>query len=148
MQESAVKKSAEHFSVRATFAVITVGAILVGMQGIGVADEPPKLDVGPSCDAAVRGSVEAGRDKQACLGDEQTAKDALVKDWSKFDQSAKTLCVGMNRTGGPPSYVELLSCLEIWRAAKASERSDPLAGTGPATTPSTTGSAPRASRRD
>jgi hypothetical protein len=51
------------------------------------------------------------------LEDERTAKDALAKDWSNFSPLARIQCVGMNRTGGPPSYVELLVCLEIMRDA-------------------------------
>ena len=34
----------------------------------------------------------------------------------------------MTTTGGPASYVELLSCLEILRDAKSIEATDPLAG--------------------
>jgi hypothetical protein len=34
----------------------------------------------------------------------------------------------MTTTGGPASYVELLSCLEILRDAKIIEADDPLAG--------------------
>jgi hypothetical protein len=79
---------------------------------------PPKLNVGPSCDAAARGSVVAGRNTEACLGDENVALGAFKKNWPQYAPADKVLCVGMIRKGGPSSYVELQSCLEIMRDAK------------------------------
>ena|SRR6266481_4684055 len=100
------------------FTVSIIGAaIAVATQGAACADGPPELDVSISCRAAARGSVTVGGDKQACLNDERTAKDALAKDWGNFSPLARTQCLGMNTTGGPPSYVELLVCLEIMRDA-------------------------------
>ena len=104
------------------FTVSVIGAaIALAAQGAACADGPPELDVSISCRAAARGSVAVGGDKQACLNDERTAKDALAKDWRSFSPLARTQCVGMNRTGGPPSYVELLVCLEIMRDAGKSQ---------------------------
>jgi hypothetical protein len=79
---------------------------------------PPTLQVGQSCEAAARGSVVLGRDKKACLADETTAQDTLKQNWSKYTASDKNECIGMVTTGGPPSYVELLSCIEILRDAR------------------------------
>lgn len=89
---------------------------------------PPTLQVGPSCEAAGRGAVVLGRNKEACLGDETTAQDTLKQNWSKYSGTDKTTCIGMASTGGSASYVELLSCLEILRDAKSIEAADPLAG--------------------
>jgi hypothetical protein len=89
---------------------------------------PPTLQVGPSCEAAGRGAVVLGRNKEACLSDETTAQDTLKQNWSKYPGTDKTTCIGMASTGGPASYVELLSCLEILRDAKSIEAADPLAG--------------------
>src|ERR1700756_3415186 len=50
----------------------------------GRAGGPPTLQVGPSCEAAARGSVVLGRDKKACLSDETTAQDTLRQNWSKY----------------------------------------------------------------
>jgi hypothetical protein len=89
---------------------------------------PPNLNVAPSCDAAARGAIVIGRDKDACMADERVAQDQIKKNWSQYSSGDKTQCVGMNRTGGPASYVELLSCLEIMRDARAihTELSEPL----------------------
>jgi len=87
---------------------------------------PPTLQVGPSCEAAARGSVVLGRDKKACLSDETTAQDTLRQNWSKYAASDKNECIGMVTTGGPASYVELLSCVEILRDARNIRRADAL----------------------
>jgi hypothetical protein len=97
---------------------------------IAAPDGPPKLNVGPSCDAAARVAIVTGRNKEACMGDEQAAQDEITKKWSKYASVDKTLCVGMNRTGGPSSYVELLSCLEIMTDAKIIFKNDPLLDVG------------------
>jgi hypothetical protein len=84
--------------------------------------------VGPSCEAAGRGGVVLGRNKEACLADETDAQNTLRLNWSKYPATDKTICSGMTTTGGPASYVELVSCLEILRDAKSIEATDPLGG--------------------
>jgi hypothetical protein len=102
-------------------------AIAAALHGIAAAGGPPELDVRPSCRAADRVSVVvAGADKahsdmNACLDDERTAKATLLRHWTNFSPVARTQCTGMNRTGGPPSYVELLTCLEVMRDAGKGE---------------------------
>lgn len=112
------------FSIRIALVAISLGA----QTALAFADGPPILNVSPSCNAAARGAIVIGRDKEACMGDENAALDTLKKNWSKFIAADKVQCVGNVRTGGPASYVELLSCLEIMRDAKAIRESDPLDG--------------------
>ena len=74
---------------------IALVALSLGLQtAIAVADSPPTLNVGPSCDAAARGAVMLGRDKEACMGDEHAAQDTLKQSWSKFNAADKTQCIG------------------------------------------------------
>jgi hypothetical protein len=82
------------------------------------ASSVPKLDAGPSCKAAAAASVVAGRDVEACLGDENQAKEQLTKNWSQYRDADKQQCVELSQKGGPPSYVELLTCLEVMRDAR------------------------------
>jgi hypothetical protein len=107
---------------------IAIAVLLLGPPAAAAfADGPPSLDVAPSCNAAARGAISAGRDKESCLADERAAQDVLAKGWSDFSAADKTQCVGNVRTGGPASYVELLSCLEVMRDAKKfRESGDPL----------------------
>jgi hypothetical protein len=97
-----------------------------GQNARARAGGPPTLNVDTSCVAAGMGSVVLGRDKKACLADETTAQDTLKQNWSKYAANDKTECVGMVTTGGPPSYVELLSCVEILRDARNIRNADAL----------------------
>ena len=106
---------------------IALVALMLGLPtAIALADSPPKLNVVPSCNAAARGAISAGRDKEACLADERTAENSLTQNWSTYNAADKTQCVGNVTTGGPASYVELLSCLEIMRDVKSIREGDPL----------------------
>jgi Protein of unknown function (DUF3551) len=91
-----------------------------------VADEPPKLDVTTPCNAAAQFALLAGRDKDACVNDERTAETTLTENWSKYSADDKNQCVGTVKTGGPSSYVELLSCIEVLQDAKQIREGDPL----------------------
>ena len=111
-------------SIFAALCAIGVGARTAPAR----ADSPPVLKVESSCEAAGRGAIVLGRNKEACLADETTAQDTLKQNWSKYSATDKTQCVGMAKTGGPASYVELLSCLEIMRDARNIRNADPLEG--------------------
>jgi hypothetical protein len=63
------------------------------------------------------------------VGDEREAEDQLTKNWSQYSRARKSQCVGMTTAGGPSSYVELISCLDIMTAAATINKGDdPLAG--------------------
>jgi hypothetical protein len=107
---------------------IAIAVLLLGLPAAAAAaDNLPKLDVTASCNAAARGAISVGRDKESCLADERAAEATLNQSWSKYSAADKTQCVGNVKTGGPPSYVELLSCLEIMRDAKEIREADELA---------------------
>jgi hypothetical protein len=106
--------------------------------------------VGPSCEAAGRGAVLLGRNKEACLADENQALNTLKQNRSKYVASDKTLCIGMESTGGPASYVELLSCIEVNRDARDIQSADPLEAdlnSPPSTTTGSASTEPRRRRR-
>jgi hypothetical protein len=88
-------------------------SMLVGLQLIA-ADNVPTLDVGPGCRATV-GIADVS--PSSCFSDEKAAHNQLLKEWSQFSAADKTLCVG-EATGFEPSYVELLTCLELMRDAR------------------------------
>jgi hypothetical protein len=100
---------------------IAVASALLAVQvAPAFADDPPKLDVTTSCSAASVSAISAGRDKEACLQDERSAENTIAQNWSKYNADHKSQCIGTVKTGGPASYVELLSCLEVMRDAKES----------------------------
>jgi hypothetical protein len=116
-------------SVRIVFAGMILGLAVVPAG----AEDPPILNMGPSCDAAAAGEISLGRNKQECMRDEGQAQDLLTKNWSQYRPADKTQCVGMVSKGGPPSYVELLSCLEIMKDAAAISKTEPGDDTDPVT---------------
>jgi hypothetical protein len=59
----------------------------------------------------------ATRDTAACERDENTARDTLEKEWSQFSPAQRAECARLSSLGGSPSYVELLTCLEIAKGA-------------------------------
>jgi hypothetical protein len=108
---------------------IAIVVMSLGSQGeLAVADSPPKLNVGPSSDAAARAAISLGRNMEMCMGDERAAQDQLTNNWSQYSRAHRTQCVGMTTTGGPSSYVELISCLDIMKDAAALYKADPLFG--------------------
>ena len=108
---------------------IALVALSLGSQvGLAIADGPAKLNVAPSCDAAARGAISLGRNAEACMGDERDAQVQLTNNWSQYSRAHKTQCVGMTTRGGPSSYVELISCLDIMNDAAAIYKADPSFG--------------------
>jgi hypothetical protein len=59
-----------------------------------------------------------GGDSAECQRDEQDARSKLEKDWSQYSAAQQRQCDGLVTTGGAPSYVELLTCLEMAKQAK------------------------------
>jgi hypothetical protein len=105
--------------------IMLTGAMLGFLVLFASADDVPTLNMGPTCDAVGAGAITGGRDKQACMQEEDGARDLLTKNWSLYTPADKTLCRGMVSRGGPASYVELLSCLEIMKGAAAIHKAEP-----------------------
>ncbi len=117
--------------------MMALAALSLGSQLVLVADRVPTLDVQPSCRAAVSTAVSVGRDMNSCLGDERTAREQLVKEWSQFSAAERSECSQLSVLGGPASYVELLSCLEVSRDAREIARQR-LSAKAPNSTAATT----------
>jgi hypothetical protein len=105
--------------------IMLSGMIFGLLVGHAHADDPPILNMSPSCEGAARTGISLGRNKQACMDEEGKAQDLLTRNWSQYRPADKTQCVGMASKGGPPSYVELLSCIEIMRDAAAIHKAEP-----------------------
>ena len=52
---------------------------------------------------------------EQCVKSEQDTREQLKKEWSSFTTSDKTSCVALARTGGEPSYTELITYMEMAR---------------------------------
>ena len=92
-----------------------------GRKQVGSDDHRiPKLDYRVSCRTALAVgqlmSGSNGRTDNACDNDEKAAHVTLKKEWSQFSAAQKSMCFGLEQAGGSPSYVELLTCLELGQA--------------------------------
>jgi hypothetical protein len=123
---------------KATKALVLVAAVLlVATVGLGspaasaAVNGPPSLNVKPSCEAAAdRTAMEQTpggnvRDVASCMRDENEARDQLAKEWAQFSPDDQQRCTSETKTGGIPSYVELLVCLEMIRDAKGYSETAP-----------------------
>jgi hypothetical protein len=81
---------------------------LVASQAAWAQQRLPVFDVKPECRAG--GSVMPD---QQCVADEQRARAELEGKWSSFTNGDRERCVGEATAGGSPSYVDLLTCLEL-----------------------------------
>jgi hypothetical protein len=77
-----------------------------------VADQVPNLDVAKSClDAENYGvTPDPKATYKNCMLDEQEAKAELQQKWSRFKPDNRRSCVSVSPG---PSYVEMLTCLEM-----------------------------------
>lgn len=83
-----------------------VAPVLVAAGKVSV----PQLDVRATCNS--RGTTElSGSD--ACLRDERSAKQELVRMWPTVPADVRTSCLDEVRIGGAASYVELLTCSQM-----------------------------------
>jgi hypothetical protein len=79
----------------------------------------PQFDLVKNCKS---GGALWGTPRQAsdsCVRSEQDARATLEKSWNEIFPADRNNCSRLISTGGPPSYVELLSCVEMAREARA-----------------------------
>ncbi len=84
-----------------------------------VADELPKFDTTKSCQAAF--AAYTGADKaryDTCLKEEKDAGAQIGSSWAQWPPRDRAHCAQLAGMGGSPSYVEMLTCLEIARDTK------------------------------
>ena len=96
--------------------------LLLGSHVILVADSVPRFDANVSCRSAgassVMGPGSGTRSVEACEQDETDARNKLEQEWSGFSSSEQARCTRLTTLGGSPSYVELLTCLEMAKDAQ------------------------------
>jgi hypothetical protein len=96
-------------------------AVLIA-DAAGAADKVPEINLDKSCRAAGATGVRVGansRDDSACKRDEQDAHTKLNQGWDQFTADDRSHCLRLSTVGGSPSYVELLTCLELSKQAHA-----------------------------
>ena len=99
-----------------TFSMIVLNSQLI----VAVADGVPKFDIARSCklDVAATTGLSVDQSLKSCVNDEQRAKRQLAGQWSKFPAPGRASCISQESIGGTPSYVSLLSCLQLGQWAR------------------------------
>ena len=85
----------------------------------------PAFDAKETCQATEVAAVFPGRNLDTCINSEEATRDQLKKSWSEFPAADKAECVSASKIGGLPSYVELLTCLEMARDVERMRATSP-----------------------
>jgi hypothetical protein len=110
--------------------MIRFAAVMAASLLANVADTPPVFDPASGCRAAKAADRMFGRGLEECMRDETDARARLQQTWGEFTAADRTMCA-RSAAMGYPSYVELLTCLEIARDARTLPKDDELFGVGP-----------------
>lgn len=107
--------------------------LLLGLCTLpALADTVPDLDIEKTCRSAKLADPTVN-DKAAyegCLRSERDAKRQAEQHWSKFTTPAKRQCESQFKAGGYPSYVEMITCLELASGTAPSGDPDKSAAVG------------------
>jgi len=82
---------------------------------------PPRFDIKATCRSAQPISNYQDTYKD-CITEETQAHSEMVKSWSTFSASARSTCVQEIQLGTSPSYVDMLTCLQLAMEAAVSAR--------------------------
>jgi hypothetical protein len=100
-----------------------------------MAQDIPSFDLQKTCRVVANGAQGTA---QGCMASEQDARGQLERRWTSFKPDSRSRCAQETQIGGSPSYVEVLTCVELAegkleptpRAGAAAE--GPTAGQRPA----------------
>jgi hypothetical protein len=104
---------------RASEAVVAAGLLL--LPGIASAKQEgiPQFDIARVCrEAKTRAAGDRDLAYRGCVNDEKEARDQLARKWAQFKREDRNDCVAQG-AAPLPSYVELLTCLEMSQDARA-----------------------------
>jgi hypothetical protein len=77
------------------------------------AEEVPRFNIKAICGEAPSLGQSAQATDKGCIQDETQARAQLEQQWPGFKASRRSACVQEASIGGPPSYVALLTCLQM-----------------------------------
>ena len=92
--------------------------------GIAAAAEFPTIAIERTCRTAQPLDSQDTQPVEHCTQEEREARAQLEAQWAKFAADKQRLCVEQTNLGGYPSYVEVLTCLQMyeWGASGAAPR--------------------------
>jgi hypothetical protein len=95
---------------------LALTAILAALPAAAFADAPT-LNVQATCRATPAVNLDQQATYDNCMRSENAARDRLNKTWAKMRVDWRSTCLKTTTLGGVPSYVELLTCVEMREAA-------------------------------
>jgi hypothetical protein len=111
-----------------TAAAVLCGLLFASAPVLAALDRVPVLDVKKSCRAAESyGLTDSKATFHNCMLDEQEARAQLGQKWSKFKLSSRRACLPSHPI---PSYVEMLTCLEMYQDALLPDQGEGAAPAG------------------
>jgi hypothetical protein len=85
---------------------VFLSTVLAAVDGL------PSFNIDPVCrEVAARAHAPAYKEK--CLREEQAAHEQLKARWAAVPASDRSYCRQLASLGGVPSYVVLLTCLDV-----------------------------------
>jgi hypothetical protein len=92
-------------------------AILAALPASAAFADAPTLNVQATCRATPAVNLDQQATYDNCMRSENAARDKLNKTWAKMRVDWRSTCLKTTTLGGIPSYVELLTCVEMREAA-------------------------------
>ncbi len=92
--------------------LIAVPLVLFLASAPALADSVPRIDFGKVCRSTSGTPVNKDQLK-TCLDSEGKVRDELSQNWSKYSVASRAQCTTGIQTAYHPSYIELISCLEM-----------------------------------
>ena len=99
---------------------ITMIALVAQFTVAIAADGVPNFNIERGChlDNIAAAGLAVGESMKNCVRDEKQARQRLSKQWSRFPAPSRASCTGQAAIGGTPSYVDLLTCLQMTQWAR------------------------------
>ena len=89
--------------------------LLMFLSSAALAADVPKLAYETTCRSAQQRQGAELHTFDACMTDEQNARQELAAGlWDKAKPSTRQICHDSGSVGGSPSYIELLTCVQLY----------------------------------
>lgn len=98
----------------------TLVLLLVAQLGVAeAATQPPRFNIKATCRQAHPLGTDDKDVYQGCVQGEVEAQQQLAKQWRTFKPDSQRICTADAVSDGVPSYVDLLTCLQLAKDSAA-----------------------------
>jgi hypothetical protein len=96
-------------------AMVATAVLVLAGAGAAFAEEVPRFNIEATCKGVPTLGLDEKDPVKACMDDENTALGQLRAQWSTFTPANQRECIGETEIAGWPSYVDVLTCLQMYR---------------------------------